>query len=370
MRLILSITVFILSFAGISCRKEKQEATRSFYMGVTPWPADFTVAEVDSAYRFTEQYCDIISQHIDDGIPWEEALTGSLWPVDFQNDINYRKSRTPAGKNVFLSVSALNLTRKEKSDYHSTSTVSTAIKDAWKARSFSAPETIEAYKNYLVRLIDHFDPLYVNFGVESNLLTWDPAAFAQYKTFIATLYPVLKARYPSKLFMVSFLVDESVSGFEYAKQLLPYTDCVALSSYPYVAVSSSTSGNTNPSLFPANYFERFYNMAPVKPLVFAETGYLAEPLSIPGLSFNKQGTALWQQQYLERILNDCQSRKALLLIWFCAKDYNAGIARMKSLGLYQDLFSLWEDTGLKDENGAARPALRSWENWFKRKRIN
>jgi hypothetical protein len=36
-------------------------------------------------------------------------------------------------------------------------------------------------------------------------------------------------------------------------------------------------------------------------------------------------------------------------ITFIPADYNAGNERLKSLGLYSDLFALWQDTGLKDE---------------------
>ena len=46
--------VFIIGLA-ISCSSEDEEVIietekRTFYMGVTPWPGDFTVAEVDTAY--------------------------------------------------------------------------------------------------------------------------------------------------------------------------------------------------------------------------------------------------------------------------------------------------------------------------------
>ena len=49
-------------------------------MGVTPWPADFTSAEIDSAYQFINHHCDIVSHHFDEGIPYEDAyITWLNW---------------------------------------------------------------------------------------------------------------------------------------------------------------------------------------------------------------------------------------------------------------------------------------------------
>jgi hypothetical protein len=168
--------------------------------------------------------------------------------------------------------------------------------------------------------------------------------------------------------MVSFIVDENTGSLTNAKKLLPYTDFIALSAYPYVTVSSSATGNTNPDLFPANYFEKFIQLDVSKPLAFAETSYLAEPLSIPSYSLQKEGTEEWQDNYLKKLLELCQSHKAKFLIWFCSKDYDAAVARMKQQSIYQDLFGFWKDTGLKDENGKERKAMRRWVEWVSKAR--
>ena len=114
----------------ISCDKNTpaDENTRTFYMGTTPWPADFTAAEVDTAYQFINQHCDIISHHFDDGIPYEEVYNGQPFPLAMQQDIQTRLTKTAPGKKVFLSVAALNITRREKPEYYNQSLVSTSIK--------------------------------------------------------------------------------------------------------------------------------------------------------------------------------------------------------------------------------------------------
>lgn len=359
---------FLLT-ANIQCRKSDPVAeTRSFYMGVTPWPADFTVAEVDTAYRFINDHCDIVSHHFDDGIPYEEAFYNRPMPSVFVQDVSTRKTKTAAGKKILLSISALGLSRTAKPEYYSNAPATDSIKNYWRQLPYDDSKMVTVYVNYVSWLIEQLPPVYVNFGVESNSANWNPAEFQRYKNFLSQVYPRLKAKYPALPFFISFMVDETTEGFNYAGQLIPYTDFIGLSAYPYVTVSSSAGGNTNPQLFPANYFEKFANLAANKPLAFAETGYIAEDLVVPSFSLNKQGNAGWQQDYLERVLKFCNDRKAKLFIWFCSKDYDAGNARLRSLNLYQDLFGLWEDTGLKDELGNERPSYKSWLQWMAKSR--
>ncbi len=360
-------TIFLLAPA---CKKSAgTPETRAFYMGVTPWPADFTVNEVDSAYRFINEHCDIVSHHFDDGIPYEEAYYNMPMPAGLQQDVQTRKTKTAAGKKVFLSVSALSLTRVIKSEYYQNVPVSDSIKNYWRQLAFDDNKVVTAYMNYISWLIGQFQPVYVNFGVESNAAGWNATQFVQYKNFIAAVYQQLKVKYASIPFFISFIVDESNEGFNYAGQLTAYTDLLGLSAYPYVTVSSSAGGNTNPALFPTGYFDKFINLSPGKPLAFAETGYIAENLVIPSYSLNKQGNEEWQKNYLEMVLKLCNDKKAKLFIWFCHKDYDAGNNTLRTLGLYQDLFGLWEDTGLKDELGRQREAYKTWVAWMNKDKI-
>jgi hypothetical protein len=357
------IAVF-LAAGFMACKKKSTPAaTRSFYMGTTPWPADFTINEVDTAYKFINDHCDIVSHHFDEGIPYEEAFYNSTMPAVLIQDVAVRKAKTTAGKKIFLSVSALALDRISRPGYYANASASDSIKNYWRQLSFDDSKIVTAYVNYVSWLISQLQPVYVNFAAESNAAAWNTAQFVLYKNFIARVYQQLKSKYSTLPLFVSFIVDESNEGLNYAGQLIAYSDFVGLSAYPYIAVSSSANGNTNPQNFPTNYFERFTNLAPSKPLAFTETGYIAENLSIPSFNLNKQGTAAWQNNYLEKVLQFCNEKKAKLFIWFCSKDYNAGNARLKTMGLYQDIFGLWEDTGLKDENGNARPAYTNWLQW-------
>lgn len=364
------IPAFILIGIGIfGCtKKETTEQGRSFYMAVTPWPGDFTQDAVDDAYNFISQHCDMVSHHFDEGIPYEEAYKNLPWPQQLQNDVNYRKTKT-LGKTVFLSVAALNLTRHEKADYYShPDNISDSIKNYWKQRSINDDKVITAYVNYISYLVNQLQPQFVNYGVESNDVHWSNDQFLLYKDFLSKVFGQLKIKYPQLPFFISFMVNEEPLSLSFASKLLPYTDYVSLSAYPYTSASTTADGDTDPKKFPANYFTRFLDLAPSKPWGFAETGYIAQDLMVPFYSLNKHGTAEWQKDYLELVCQLCNSRKAKFLVWFCSADYDAGNTRLKSLGLYNDLFALWQDTGLKDENNMERPAYQAWLQWVSKKR--
>jgi hypothetical protein len=373
---IIKLTLSIL-LINSSCTKKNNPAfvteKRSFYMGTTPWPADLTVSEVDKTYQFINDHCDIVSHHFDEGVPYEEAYNNTTMPASLLQNVASRKLKTAASKKIFLSVAALSINRVSKAPYYSNAATDTTIKNYWKQLPFNNTKVITAYVNYISWLIQQFNPVYVNYGVESNGPLWNATDFALYKIFLSQVYPLLKTKYPNINFFISFIVDEGNEAYNYASQLIAYTDFIGLSAYPYIGISSSANGNTNPQNFPADYFEKFINLSVNKPLAFAETGYTAQNLSIPAYNLNKQGNTTWQKDYLELVLKLCDTKRAKLFIWFCPKDYDALITTFQNQGgataEILNLLALWKDTGLIDENGIERPAYTSWLFWMMKEKV-
>ncbi len=365
------LVCILIGLTNFQCTKKNTSndiATRSFYMGTTPWPADLTVSEVDKTYQFINNHCDIVSHHFDEGIPYDEAYYNTVMPNNLLENVTSRKNKTAPDKKVFLSVAALGINRISKAPYYNNASTSAIIKNFWEQLVFDDARVVTAYVNYVSWLIEKFKPIYVNYAVESNGQLWNDVDFNKYKTFLSQVYPKLKTLYPNISFFNSFIVDESNKAFSFANQLIDYTDFIGLSAYPYTGVSSSANGNTNPQNFPSNYFEKFINLAPNKPLAFAETGYIAQDLVIPAFSLNKQGNAEWQRDYLELVLKLCNEKKAKLFIWFCPKDYDALIITFQNqpgaTPYILNLLKLWRDTGLIDENGTERPSYNSWLTWM------
>ncbi len=78
--IVFSLIILLIS----SCSKEENpivepppQATRTFYMGFTPFPYDISNEAVDYVYDKLATDADLISHHFDDGIPWPEALSGA-----------------------------------------------------------------------------------------------------------------------------------------------------------------------------------------------------------------------------------------------------------------------------------------------------
>lgn len=358
----------LLCSVMVRCRKQATpESTRSFNMAVTPWPADFTPAAVDDAYAFINNHCDMVSHHFDEGVPYEEAYRQLSWPQALLNDVASRKQKTAAGKKILLSVAPLNLTRHDKADYYNTPDgISDSIKNYWKGLPVNDPKVVTCYFRYVSYLIDQLHPQLVNYGVESNGVEWTTGDFNAYTDFLSQVHDLLKQKYPELPFFVSFMVLEDPVALARAAALIPYTDYVGLSSYPYTA-SSTLDGTTDPAKLPVDFFTRYISLAPSKPWGFAETGYIAQDLSLPSFSLARKGTLSWQRDYLNQIFQLCEQKHGLFLVWFCSADYDAAVMRMKQMGLYQDLFGLWQDTGFKDENNSVRPSYQLWLQWMDRK---
>ena len=78
------LIIIVISISFLGCTKESNSVpteTRSFYMGFTTWPFDFTKDARQYTYYKINQYSDLIAFHFDNGIPWNEALNNANYPV-------------------------------------------------------------------------------------------------------------------------------------------------------------------------------------------------------------------------------------------------------------------------------------------------
>jgi hypothetical protein len=90
-------------------------APRSFSMGFTPFPHAFSVEAVEAAYDVIARDADMIVQHFDDGVPWQEALGNAdnattcrdTYAVNLLNDLDYKLQHNPAGHSLYLAVTPL-----------------------------------------------------------------------------------------------------------------------------------------------------------------------------------------------------------------------------------------------------------------------
>lgn len=216
-----------------------------------------------------------------------------------------------------------------------------------------------AYLNYCRRVVDYFDPDYLAFGIEVNLLKHNtPAAWAAYLELHQHVYAALKAEYPRLPIMASLTGIDLLEGYttvNHADQIaaladvIDYTDFFAISLHPHL------SGITLPDLvIPEDMFEILFAMSD-KPSCITETSFLAETLTMadyPGYLAN--GTPEKQRDYVERFLDEADRLRLRFVVYFPVKVYDDLWVWM---GSPEDICKTWCDTGLYDENGDPRPAL-------------
>jgi hypothetical protein len=357
-----NIFIIVALLSCYSCHKMEPDTTRSFYMGVTPWPPDFNKKSVSLTYDFIDKHCDIVSQHFDEGIPWQEMLDNLPFPKKLQEDLNNRKAKSK-NKKVFLSVAALQIDRLTRADYYNSTTLDKNIINSWASKKFDDSTVIIAYANYIERLMLFFNAEEINFAVECNHKDWNPEDLKKYQNFLAAVYKQLKTKYQLRQFMISYIVGpKSESNWlKHAKQLASVTDWMCISAYPYSYIGSPVYGSADPKLLPADLFDTYRLIDSSKPFAFGETGYIAENLNL--VIVHKIADQQMQDDYLKFILDYCNMHHAKMLIWFCVYDYDAAVNTFSAIGYANELPKLWQNTGLYDEWLMPRLSAQRWIRW-------
>ena len=343
--------------------------TRNFYVGFTPW-----VYDAGSWDYFIDTYDkinangDIIAHHIQTGIPWQEAYSGTAYHVNVEGDIGDRLSYTKNDKEIYLAVDCLNGTRDDLV-MHWGENFNEPLSYPWNTYNFSSPEIIQAYSNFAIDLISRFDPRYFNYAPEiSELILNDAAKFRQFKIFAAGVYANLKSAYPSLPLLVSVAFknpdsDDAATIKTKMAGISNYYDMLGISTYGYIFFDLYRNGG-NPAYLPSAWLSQAQQIAGIKPMAITETAWIAEdyPLGEP-FNFTITGTADFQNDYLEKLFLESNDLNIEFIIWFSIVDYDAWQA------VYGNKISrIWQDTGLFDENLQERPALLTWQNWLSRSR--
>lgn len=334
--------------------------TRSFKMGFTPFPYDYTDEAVDFTYSNINYHSDMVVHHFDNGVPWEEALNGSNMPSNILFDLNNRLSRTASGKSIYLAVTPLSTYRDKLAEYWG-NTPDMELPGEWKNKKFDHPDIYKAFLNYCNFMIDKFKPEYFTYGIEVNMLGYyDQETFNDYLVLLENIYPELKSAYPDIPMILTIQLETFNNHFDTQKNIvesiLPYTDYIAISTYPFGNIE-------DPAEIPADWFSRLYDISPDKPVAISETSYPAEDLYIERGNRNIKGTEEDQLEYLKLLLGNMSTLDFKFLTWFAIRDYDQLWELMAESGA-DEIFKSWRDTGLIDGDGKPRPALGYWDKWL------
>lgn len=348
-------------------------ATRSFEMGFTPWPFDATPAAIDATWSAVHANGDLVSQHLEEGVPWPEAASGAPFPPALEALLADRKRRANGARQL-LALNPLDLSRTRLAALR-TEKINAPLTAPWSGYALDDPAVIAAYLAYVKRVADALEPAYIQTGVEVNLLRRDvdAAAWARLVRLQCAVYQGLKAARYTQPISVSFVSTPFYKPEKYDKNpdvagqiaalrdIEPCVDMIAWSVYPFVSGLLAES-------IPDDYFASFLDLT-TKPQAISESGYPAESWSLPG-GPTWSGTPEKQRRFTDLLLGAAASHALRFVIWFTTRDYDALWARPPAEGgLGKDSLSLvWRDTGLLDASGAARPALARWRDAFSLRR--
>ncbi len=356
------ITILIVSLCTTLSAQETP-TTRPFRMGFTPFPYDISFEAVDYSYTTVFAEGDLIMHHFDSGVPWVEALEGTI-SQHLQDDWNYRLLRTPENHPVFLSLTPINFDRNGLALYHGTAE-DQPLPAPWDTYSFNHPDVKTAYFNYVEQAITFFSPDYVNIGIEANLLMKiSPHVWDDYMELHRETYIHLKELHPDLPIFVSMTGIDLLDGYtdvnhqdqlQAFRDLIDYTDIFALSMYPYMTKYMSNE-------VPQDMYDLLAEWTD-KPMAISETGYPAQDFGIYVGDIRVQffSDETKQADYIQFLLDEAYQHNFVFVVNFVLRDYDA---LWEKIGAREDLTIAWRDTGLFDENGNERPALSIWRDWL------
>ena len=343
---------------------DPEEPTRNFKMGFTPWLYEASLEAIDVTYSRLTSHGDIIKHQFHGGIPWQESLDQTEYHANVEAEIQGRLDQTPAGVDVFLAIDSLNTSRDALSPNWGAEFNQDRTGD-WEARSWSSPQVIQAYINFSIDMIDRFNPTHFEYGTEaSELILNNPTGYIEYLIFAEAVHTALKALYPNLKLMTSVALKSPGSTemqlieASYA-QLMPYTDVLGISIYPYVFYNHTDRGN--PANMPSNWLSHINGIAGTTPIAISETGWIGEDLTIDEFQYSEQSDSSKQNDYASRLLIAANSMNAEFVIWWSIADFDT----LWENELAQDpVAKIWKDIGLYEQNQNPRTALQTWDMWL------
>ena len=332
--------------------------TRTFLLGFTPWPSDATLAAIDWTYQTIQDHGDIISFHIEEGVPWNEALSGVAFPTAMQKDIDSRLTHIGKGVSTVSQISALDTGRAGLAPNRGSS-INEPLRAPWTTYPMNHASVKTAYANYVERMIRQFQPKYVVIGVESNLLMRNQKPkWASYVELTCATTRTLKAHGIAQPLLISIDVnpffpewstpDQDGDQPRVLRDLDACVDGFAITAHPFMTSLLADR-------FPADYFSRVFALSR-RWVGIGESSYPAQVFSNSQLTWN--GSESKQTDFLDQMLRASNKQGLKFVIWFTIRDYD----QLWSGFLGRDPIALmWRDTGLYDEAGRARPALLRWD---------
>jgi hypothetical protein len=335
--------------------------SRPFYMGMSPGAYDLTDQAVEDTYRFLGAHADLVAHHLGQGVPWPEALEKRPYHPNVEKELRVRMRHLTSTQRTYV---AIQLATEGGLTGYWGKDEQMERPGKWKEKAIDDPEVVTAYLNYARDLIARFHPDFFNYAIEANMLAKNKTGWPQFVNAARRIYTTLKSEHPRLPVFFSIQIDEHWKDpnrqRDSLRQVLAYTDFIAVSLYPYIY------GYFDPHTIPRGYLPDIAALAPEKPFAVAETGFIARDLDALGLK--GPGSERWQNDYLRFLLEESNRRNARFVIWFVPIDYDRVWNKIKIFAILNkgvEVFKLWVHCGLMDDQLRPRPSLATWTEWFR-----
>ena len=305
--------------------------------GFTPFPTRPDLNGVIDAYRIADDHGDLIAHHLDECVPWDALENHTELPYDLADNLTLRTEQSPRDSIVYVAMSLSAITRDA---------VAPDCGGLQRERSFADPEVIAAAKDWADLLVAWFQPVYLNVGVEWNLVDRNRPDLG-FEALILELAEHVHARHPGVAILASVQLDVMVDPARVAA-VAGAVDILGVSLYP------TAFGATVPPTEDA-----LDGLAALgKPLALAETGWPGAPAIVEGtiVPFTEQGQVL----YVEWLGRMAEHHDLRFVVWFFPGD--PGPVFADAPPQIFEVARMFATMGLVADDRTERPALEVWDS--------
>jgi hypothetical protein len=347
---------------------EKKVENRSFEMGLTMFPYDYTAKAIKDTKDFVSDNADLVLIPVEKGIPWEESLENEDFDEDVQAQIDVIVNNIPEDKDVLLRVSPFNEDKDDlANDWNVTG--NEARSGDFKSVKFSDKNVIKAYTNYIVKLVELSNAETVIYAPDINLfLENNNDSWADFEKFSKSVYSNLKEKYPEKSFISTIQLDNYYLNEDKEKEklrsIMEYSDLIAVDCFPY-----AYSKYKSPYKIPEDYFTKAREIDSRKAFAITDTSYIAENFKTDDSTV--KGSEEYQKDYIKLVLESVTNENARFVVWSINRDYDELWDIMEEKNQDKNkIFKTWKNTGLLDSEGNERASFVIWKKYLDKKLIS
>ena len=336
--------------------------------GFTAFPYELSQEAVETVPELIAPASNLFAIHIDGPcIPWQESISDDPFPAWIADDWDAIIERIPAGHTVYVAITPTQTDRVSMVEQCGESeSVPGDMPDSLVGLSYDDPAIISAYIAYAERVIEQFDPAFVNLAIEiTEMSLISPETWEEFET----LYLQTLGELRGSNSMIEFGLEVVLQSLmlervgDQVKTAVDASDYMGISFYPYGGEYGEAVGAPGLPEPPEQWldplaFARAYTDIP---LAMCETGYTTANITLPvnadfDLHFN--GDEELQSAFTRDLVEITTSDDYLFVVWFVPVDYPRLLDQM---GAELDNPAwIWVYSGLWAGPGEPKPALQEW----------